>query len=164
MKTFTLLTLLTIPGCFIQSCIDKPANDSATLTATANAHRDANNWWYCPDNIRGFPPVDIKLWNKVPVVNGRLPTFEETGNGTSLIYYDKRNYPDAETYNMALPKLASFLDPYTKRIDTVIVIQIVQTTYDTVVGYRYLTGGNGTYDFRAFHFLNDNEAKKAAGQ
>ena len=61
---------------------------------------------------------------------------------------------------MTLPKLASFFCPYTKKNETVIVIQIVQTATDTVVGYRYITGGNGTYDFRAFHFLNDEGVKK----
>jgi len=44
-----------------------------------------------------------------------------------------------------------------------IVIQIVQTEKETVAGYRFLTGGNGTHDFRDFHFLTDSEIKKLAG-
>ena len=121
--------------------------------------QDKNNWWHCPDN-RMFPPVNIKSWNKVPVVNGRLPTLKETENGTSLIYYKKNQNINTKAYNTTLPKLASFFCPYTKKNETVIVIQIVQTATDTVVGYRYLTGGNGTYDFRVFHFLTDEEVKK----
>ena len=122
--------------------------------------QNSNNWWHCPDN-RLFPPVNIKAWNKVPVVNGRLPTLKETENGTSLIYYKTDKTPSAKAYNMTMPKLASFFCPYTKKNETVIVIQVVQTAKDTVVGYRYLTGGNGTYNFRDFHFLNDDEVKKA---
>ena len=119
--------------------------------------------WYCPDNVRGFPPVDIKSWFKVPVVNGRLPTYEETQNGTSLIYYDITKTPDAKAYSMILPKLASFFCYDTKKTETVIVIQIVQTATDTVAGYRFVTGGNGTSNFRDLHFFTDEEIKKAVG-
>ncbi len=119
-----------------------------------------NSGWYCPDNVRGFPPVDKILWDKVPVVNNRLPTYEETQNGTALMYYDINETPHAKPYNMTLPKLASFFCPYTNQEETVIVIQITQTAKDTVAGYRFLSGGNGTSDFRDLHFLTDNEIKK----
>ena len=75
----------------------------------------SNSGWFCPDNTSMFPPVDIKSWNKVPVVSGRLPTFEETQNGTSLIYYDINTTPDAKAYDTTLPKLASFFCPATKK-------------------------------------------------
>lgn len=120
----------------------------------------SNTGWYCPDNIQGFPPVDIKLWNKVPVVNGRLPTYEETEDGTSLIYYDTSRTPDAKPYGITLPKLATLACDCKGNGETIIVIQIVQTAKDTVVGYRFLTGGNGTSHFRDVHFLADNEITK----
>ena len=123
----------------------------------------SNSGWHCPDN-RSFPPVSIQAWNKVPVVNGRLPTYQETQNGTSLIYYDKKKTPSAKAYDMILPKLASFYCANTQKNETVIVIEIVQTTTDTIVGYRYITGGNGTCNFRDFHFLTDHEVKKVSGQ
>ncbi len=119
--------------------------------------------WYCPDNVRGFPPVDIKSWAKVPVVNGRLPTYEETQNGKSLIYYDSTKNPDAKAYSMHLPRLASFFCSYTNKTETVIVIQLVQTATDTVAGYRFVTGGNGTSNFRDLHFFTDEEIKQAVG-
>jgi len=126
--------------------------------------KSPNSGWYCPDNVKGFPPVDLQSWSKVPVVNGRLPTYEEIENGTSLIYYDKFKTPDAKPYNMTLPKLATWYSPYSKKDEIIIVIQIVQTTNDTVVGYRFLTGGNGTSDFRDVHFLTDSEIKKLSNQ
>ncbi len=139
-------------------------NDKPKSTRKLNPDRDKNNWWNCPDNIKGFPPLDIKDWNKAPALNRRLPTYEETENGTSLILYDSIVYPDAKAYDIDLPRLASFANPYTGIKDTVIIIQVVQTNFDTIVGYRYLTGGNGTYNFRAFHFLTDEEVKKAVGE
>ena len=53
--------------------------------------QDANNWWHCPDN-RLFPAVNIKQWNKVPVVNGRLPTLKETENGSLQYDFTKTGF------------------------------------------------------------------------
>ncbi|MBK8368609.1 MAG: hypothetical protein IPL10_14705 [Bacteroidetes bacterium] len=136
-------------------------NEKPNTTYKLNPDRDKNNWWHCPDNYKGFPALSIKNWNKAPALNRRLPTFKEAGDGTSLIYYEPNVYPDAKAYDMDLPRLASFANPYTNKVDTVIVIQVVQTDLDTIVGYRYLTGGNGTYNFKSFHFLTDEEVKKA---
>ena len=180
MKILTL-SLMTLGLLTLMSCrqsaeqkhkMDSIATDRKQRIERAVAAQDSfnkergqtsNSGWFCPDNISMFPPVEIKSWNKVPVVNGRLPTFEETQNGTSLIYYDINKTPDAKAYDTTLPKLASFFCPATKKEETVIVIQIVQTKKDTVVGYRFLTGGNGTHDFRDFHFLTDSEIKKVTG-
>ena len=90
------------------------------------------------------------------------------------MYYDKKD--GAKPYNMALPKLA-----YINRLKTdkeqpmagkpretieelVVVIQIVQTAKDTMVGYRPLTGSNGASIFRDFRFLADDEVKKMTGK
>ena len=114
-----------------------------------------------------FPPIDIKAWDKTPCVNGRLATKKETENGTALLYYDKKE--NAKPYNMTLPKLA-----YTTHSgggqglaasqELVVVIQVVQTAKDTMVGYRPLTGSNGASVFRDFRFLTDEEVKKLTGK
>lgn len=68
-------------------------------------------------------------------------------------------------YNMTLPRLASVYSNRTKQYETVVVIQIVQTAKDTVVGYRYLTGGCGGSLFKKyFHFLTAPEIQKATGR
>ena len=59
--------------------------------------------WYCPDNLNGFPAVDISDWENVPVVNGRMATKEETSNGTSLIFVDKKKYPNAVLHCIHYP-------------------------------------------------------------
>jgi len=124
----------------------------------------------CPDS-RFFPPIDIKSWNKTPVVNGRFPTYEETMNGTSIYHYGEKENPNVKPYNMTLPKLA-YINEATKYVfgskiydrvmqnEVVVVIQIIQTSKDTIVGYRYLTGGCGGSKFYKLRFLTNEEVKE----
>lgn len=114
----------------------------------------------CPDNLRGFPPVDIQELDKVPVVQGRLPTEEETRNGNSLMYFDPIKSPSARSLDMKLPKLARYYSDYTKKNELVIVIQVVEVENDTVVGFRYLNGGNGSAWFSEVTFSSEEEIKK----
>jgi hypothetical protein len=114
-----------------------------------------------------FPPIDIKTWDKTPCVSGRLATKQETENGTALLFYDKKE--DAKPVNIILPKLAYFTNAkgghgLTASQELVVIIQIVQTENDTMVGYRPLRGGNGASNFRDFRFLSDDEIKKLTGK
>ncbi len=113
--------------------------------------------WYCPDNLNGFPPVDITNWKNVPIINGRMATKEETQNGTSLIFVDALKYPNAKVLDIAMPKLASFYNEYSKREDLIIVIQAINVDNDSIVGFRYLNGGNGSARLKEVRFLSDNE-------
>ncbi|MES2763052.1 MAG: hypothetical protein V4677_12640 [Bacteroidota bacterium] len=116
----------------------------------------------CPDAL-DFPPIDIKNWDKIPVVNGRLPTYEETHNGMSIHHYGGEANNAVKVYNMSLPRLASIYSKRTKQFETVVIIQIVQSAKDTVVGYRYLTGGCGGSLLKNFHFLTVPEIQKVTG-
>lgn len=100
--------------------------------------------WYCPDNLNGFPAVDIVNWKSVPVINGRLPTKEETQSEASLIFVDTEKYPKAKVLEMNMPQLAEFYNYNTKRKELVILIQALNISNDSVVGFRYLNGGNGS--------------------
>jgi len=113
--------------------------------------------WYCPDNLNGFPAVDINNWKSVPVVNGRMATKEETQNGTSLIFPDTLKYPNVKVLDITMPKLASFYNEYSKREDLIIVIQAINIDNDSIVGFRYLNGGNGSARLKEVKFLSDNE-------
>jgi len=170
MKTFKLFSLLTISLIFIQACSDKPTAENTINTPDISSKKYIDSYrimddWDCPDN-KDFPPMDIKSWDKAPVVNGRLPTYEETQNGTSLLFIDKKVNPDlkeAKPYNITLPKLAYHTNPRTKKEEIVVVIQIVEFANYIWVGYRYLTGGNGSSKFREFRFLTDDEVEKVVG-
>ena len=113
--------------------------------------------WYCPDNLNGFPAVDLKDWKNVPVVIGRLPTEAEARNGSSLIYVNTQEHPSAKAMNMELPKLATFYNQYSKKNEVIIVIQAVEIEGDSIVGFRYLNGGNGSAHFREVTFISENE-------
>ena len=119
---------------------------------------------YCPDAVKQFPPINLKSWNKTPVINGRLPTWEETERGISITYIDKKVNPDlrdAKAYKIILPKLASIINPETHKSETVVVIQMIQFSQFVYVGYRFLTGGVGSCTLSKCHFLTDDEVKKA---
>jgi hypothetical protein len=110
------------------------------------------------------------------VVNSRLPTYKETVNGTSIHTYGGSKNKNVKPYNMTLPRLAYFIngpgqvvpDSSTHKMvvkpQLVVVIQIVQTLTDTLVGYRYLTGGVGGSFYRDFRFLDQEEVNKLVAQ
>jgi len=113
--------------------------------------------WYCPDNLKGFPAVDIDSWKNIPVVNGRFPTKEETKNGTSLIFVDTEKYSNAKVLDIKLPKLARYYNINSKKKELVIVIQAINFSNDSIVGFRYLNGGNGSARLNEVKFLSDIE-------
>ncbi len=177
MKLLTLYLFLIICLFYLQSCDNAVDFDTEHNNISENATRETSNTvstidlnsaiysdtkgmnngkiytlFDCPD-AKYFPPMDIKTWDKTPVVNGRLPTYEETHNGMSIHHYGGEANKTVKVYNMSLPRLASIYSNRTKLNETVVVIQIVYTPKDTVVGYRYLTGGCGGSLFHNFHFL-----------
>ena len=163
-ETFKVLTILCIAS-FV-SCsqnnktgdkIDAEVSNQKNETIKSEPHKYGG--WYCPDNLNGFPPVDIANWKNVPIVNGRLATKEETQNGTSLIFIDAEKYPIAKALDIAMPKLASFYNKYSKREDLIIILQAINVDNDSIVGFRYLNGGNGSARLKEVRFLYDNEIK-----
>ena len=113
--------------------------------------------YYCPDNLGGFPAVDINNWENVPVVNGKMATKEETQNGTSLIFVDDGKYPDAKPLDIKMPKLARYYNHYSGKKEIIIVIQALNISNDSIVGFRYLNGGNGSARLNEVKLLSDSE-------
>lgn len=113
--------------------------------------------WYCPDNLHGFPAVNLADWDQVPVIHDRLPTEEEAKSESSLILVDTEAYPDAHALPIKMPKLATFQSPYTNREEIIIVIQAIYVSGDSIVGFRYLNGGNGSARINEVNFLSDDE-------
>lgn len=125
------------------------------ITKKQESHRYGG--WYCPDNLNGFPAVDIKDWESVPVVNGRMATKEETQNGTSLIFVDVDKYPNAKPLDMKMPRLAQFYNHSSGKEEIIIVIQALNISNDSVVGFRYLNGGNGSANLNEVKFLSEQQ-------
>ncbi len=189
---FKLYTLLIVFIFGAQACTEEQITETAqpitgSLAATVNKvapsmmaynntkgileNGDLITSYDCPDS-KFFPPIDIKAWDKTPSVNNRLPSYEETMNGTATVHYGEGKIPGIEPYNMSLPKLAYYTDGPKKKVfdskqlkdvmqpEVVVVIQIVKSATDTVVSYRYLSGGCGGGEFHKFHFLSDEEVKE----
>jgi len=56
-----------------------------------------------------------------------------------------------------MPKLVRYYNEYSKREDLIIVIQAINVENDSIVGFRYLNGGNGSARLNEVRFLADNE-------
>jgi hypothetical protein len=150
--------------CTLLSCSQNTTITDSSNGLTAEEERSAMDQkphsyggWYCPDNLGGFPAVDINDWENVPVVNGRLPTKEEAQNGTSLIFVDLEKYPNAKPLDMQMPKLARYHNRSSRKDELIIVIQAVNVSNDSVVGFRYLNGGNGSARLNEVTFLSEKE-------
>lgn len=129
--------------------------------ATTEPHRYGG--WYCPDNF-GFEPVNIQNLDEVPAISDRLPTEEELKNHKSLINVDHTKYPDARAYDMDLPRVASIYSRHSGMNELAIVIQAIIVQEDTVVGYRFANGGNGSARINEVTFLSDSEVKAFGSQ
>ncbi len=129
---------------------------------TESQHREPHQYggWYCPDNLGGFPPMDIQELAKIPMVLNRLPTKEETRNGSSLMFFDSNEYPNAKPIEMKLPRVASIYSNRSEMHELIIIIQAVAVENDSVVGFRYANGGNGTAWLDEVVFLSDNKVDK----
>ena len=157
-KALALVCIFTLMSC-IQNIktteniiIEKPVGKANTVPQAPHNY----GGWYCPDNLNGFPAVDLLNWKNVPVVNERLATKEETQNGTSLIFVDTEKHPDAKPLDIKMPKLARFYNVSTKKEELIIVIQAVKISNDAVVGFRYLNGGNGSARLNEVTFLTED--------
>ena len=124
------------------------------LTEKKEPHRYGG--WYCPDNF-GFVPVDIQKLDKVPAIANRLPTEQELQNNMSLINVDTAKYPDASALEMDLPRVASIHSEHKGMSELIIVIQAIVVQGDTVVGYRFANGGNGSAWMSDITFLSEDE-------
>lgn len=130
---------------------------------SANNEPHQYGGWYCPDNF-GFVPVDIQKLKEVSVIADRLPTKQEVQNNTSLIDVDLMKYPDARVLKMELPQAARIYSDRLGINELIIVIQAIVVQNDTIVGYRFANGGNGTARIREVTFLSKDEITAMGSQ
>ena len=144
--TVCTLCLITLMSCSQNNKTVKNDIAEKSLEKVSATKQEQHRYggYYCPDNLGGFPAVDINNWENVPVVNGRMATEEETQNGTSLIYVDLEKYPNAKPLDIKMPKLARYFNRNSGKEEIIIVIQALNVSNDSVVGFRYLNGGNGS--------------------
>ena len=145
--------------------VETKVNSDETLKAKAEQYKKQHRYggWYCPDNF-GFAPVDIQLLDQVPAISDRLPTEEEARNGSSLMYIDTTEYPEAYALEMDLPRTAKIYSSHKGMSELIIVIQAVVIGEDTIVGYRFPSGGNGSAWLGQISFLSDGELEELGSQ
>ena len=185
MNSFKLFCFLSAFLIINQACSDTETDanvnpfaeaEKTEMAYTTDQYNNTKGYWengelithfYCPDAKGTFPPIDLKSWDKTPAINGRLPTYEETTNGTAIHHYGEKENVFVKPYYLKLPKLARYIGPSSVSVngpmknELVVVIQIAQTPKDTIVGYRFLTGGVGGSTISDYHFLTDDEVKEA---
>ena len=165
MNTSKFLMQLVASFLVITACAqEEPVKNSTpteqeTKKVAETRHHEPHQYggWYCPDNLFGFPPVNIHQLDKVPAISNRLPTEAEVQTEASLIFVDTEKYPDAQAINMDLPRVARIYSEYSKMEELVIVIQAVAIGEDSIVGYRFPSGGNGSAWLDQVTFLTDAE-------
>lgn len=157
-KSLKILALLFLSP-FISCSQNNPTIENSVAVKLSPDKQEPHQYggWYCPDNLNGFPAVDINDWKNVPVVNGRMATEEETQNGISLIFVDTKKYPEAKPLDIKMPKLARFYNVQSGKKEIIIVIQALNISNDSIVGFRYLNGGNGSARLNEVSFLSEKE-------
>lgn len=153
-KLLVSTVLIAIVGC---TSAENQPNQENKKNETIQKPSHQYGGWYCPDNLNGFPAVNLKEWKNVPVINGRLPTEEEAKSEKSLIFIDTNVYPNSKAMNIELPKLAKFYNHHSKKSEIIIVIQAIEIKGDSIVGFRYLNGGNGSAHYKEVTFISENE-------
>lgn len=159
LEILTLLCLTLLISCSQNNSTIENSKVEKPIEKVNAKKQEPHNYggYYCPDNLGGFPAVDISNWESVPVVNGRMATKEETQNGTSLIFVDDEKYPDAKPLDIKMPKLARYYNRHSGKKEIIIVIQALNISNDSIVGFRYLNGGNGSARLNEVKLLSDSE-------
>lgn len=167
-KTFNILIVLCLTSLTSCSQNDIPVDhkdikvsDQKNETIKTEPHRYGG--WYCPDNF-GFVPVDIQKLDEVPAIADRLPTQQELHDNMSLINVDTAKYPDARALEMDLPRVARVYSNHNGMEELIIVIQAIVVQEDTIVGYRFANGGNGSAWMSDVTFLSEEEVADMGSQ
>ena len=155
--------LLIMVSCSGQEPTKEPTETAPEDRIIGKEEPHSYGGWYCPDNF-GFIPVDIRKFNEVPAIEDRLPTEAELRGNMSLIKVDTAAYPDARALAMDLPRVASIHSEQLGLAELIIVIQAIVVQEDTVVGYRFMNGGNGSARLRDVTFLSEDEVAAFGAQ
>lgn len=157
--------LLIFVSCSGQETPKAPENPSEESGTTASETKEPHRYggWYCPDNF-GFVPVDVAKLDEVPAIADRLPTEEELHNNMSLINVDTEKYPDAKVLEMDLPRVARIYSEHRDVEELIVVIQAIVVQGDSVVGFRYMNGGNGSAWLEDVTFLSEDEVAGMGSQ
>ncbi|MBL7975151.1 MAG: hypothetical protein JNJ85_09580 [Candidatus Kapabacteria bacterium] len=108
------------------------------------------------EELNPWSVINIKEWEKTPVISDRIATKEDVKKGIAVFYIPSDGI-EHSTYTLQLPKLAFIINTDEGEDKLVVVIQIENVQSSTIVGYRGLVGGNGVCMLNELRFLSDVE-------
>ena len=109
-------------------------------------------------------PLDMANWLGIPVTRGRLATEADVAQGCAVFFLQPESNSMALPYPIALPACAILYDESEGNETPVVVIQAEQTGSRVVVGYRFVTGGNGICTLPELLFLETPDHRFSASQ
>ena len=68
-KVLFILCTTSFVACSQNKKTDDTINEEVLNQKSEVIHTEPHKYggWYCPDNLNGFPPVDITNWKNVPL-------------------------------------------------------------------------------------------------
>lgn len=104
-------------------------------------------------------PIDISKWEQTPFLSGRVATEEDVKKGVAVFYISESD--DLKPIDIALPSCAILIDQEENKETPVIIIQAEKSQGQEIIGYRFISGGNGISSRDELIFLEKpNEAFK----
>jgi len=95
--------------------------------------------------------IEIEEWKDVPFISDRVATEEDVKEGKAVFYIPSGSEP----YETELPLFALQTEEDTNEKVPCVVIQIEITSEGTMVGVRYIEGGNGVGTANEFEFYSE---------
>lgn len=101
-------------------------------------------------------PINMKIWRETPCLVGRIATEADVKDGRAAFYVT--GDPVMKALDIPLPACAILHGEKEKEIP-IIVIQAVQTSKITAIGYRLLSGGNGVCSLSEIEILKEPDER-----
>jgi hypothetical protein len=87
--------------------------------------------------------VDLQQWQTLPHVTSRLASEADVQDGRAVFFLGNTDQIDTAPYDVDLPHCALLVDEESGEKLPVIIVQAERAGEVILVGYRFLTGGNG---------------------
>ena len=103
--------------------------------------------------------IEVSDWAAVPVIRNRLATEADVRAGRAVFCLQDASPPEAEPLAIPLPALAVIHDGESQLDEVVVAIQAERDVEKRLVGYRFVSGGNGICTLEELRWISDQEAR-----
>jgi len=99
--------------------------------------------------------IDIQQWQTLPHVTSRLASEADVKDGRAVFYLGNADQIVTAPYDVGLPHCALLVDEESGEKIPVIIVQAERAGEVILVGYRFLTGGNGMCTLSEIELLDE---------